>query len=787
MALNVGAQFTVTAGVQGQAQVNALHQSIQQVGRAGQVSAAQTAAAFRILPAQFTDIATQLAGGQNPFLILLQQGGQIKDQFGGFGATFRAFASVLTPARLAIGGIASGVGVLGLAYFQAEKEANNFAKTVALTGNAANVSYDKFLKLSKQLSESGGGSIGNAKDLFSGALGTGVFGSQSIQPVVQAMAQVQKLSGQTADAVVKDFAAMGGGVAKWAADHNRLYGYLTLDQFKYIKALERAGKAEEAMAYNAKLLSTELESRKPQLGTLETLWKNLGNAASGAWDKMLNIGRPDTLEQQLEAQGKAVAKLQQSLEDSKNSGIGQLGMGERERELKRERDKLEALQDQQRELTILTRKQNELSAAEKKRVEEEASGLNSRKRDAGLDRQVIDFGVETNTRLAEAERLQNAMDAMRAKGLVSEKEFLRESVALGKQKLDAEIAALQFEATIAARRSATDAADEMAKANKVQQIQTQIAELQQRKLTLEQKGELDAGVSDDRKAKAVRDYAAELKQANEMLALQRQAVNMTETEYQILVATRQRDYDLQQKTKDMLPSEAEAYIAAARAAGQLADGITRVNAEQEKSAATGFKKGLKELDDQINNQAKNMQTALVGAFNKSADALTDFVMTGKLEFGDFARSIIRDLTNMIIKQTLFNALKSSMGFMGFADGGAFGTGTQKFAKGDVFDSPTLFKFAAGGAMRNGVMGEAGPEAIMPLKRGADGKLGVVAAGAGGGGGDVYNITVPVSVDSSGQAEATSPGGAAGLGKAIAAAVRTELINQKRPGGMLAAA
>jgi hypothetical protein len=75
------------------------------------------------------------------------------------------------------------------------------------------------------------------------------------------------------------------------------------------------------------------------------------------------------------------------------------------------------------------------------------------------------------------------------------------------------------------------------------------------------------------------------------------------------------------------------------------------------------------------------------------------------------------------------------------------TGIAKFARGGVVSSPTLFKFADGGTTRTGLMGEAGPEAIMPLKRGGDGKLGVAASldgamsryrrppGAGGGGGE----------------------------------------------------
>jgi lambda family phage tail tape measure protein len=113
-----------------------------------------------------------------------------------------------------------------------------------------------------------------------------------------------------------------------------------------------------------------------------------------------------------------------------------------------------------------------------------------------------------------------------------------------------------------------------------------------------------------------------------------------------------------------------------------------------------------------------------------------------------------------------------------ANGNAFAqNGIVPYAKGGIVNSPTLFKFARGSAMATGVMGEAGPEAIMPLKRGADGKLGVAGGGSGA-------TTVNVSVDAKGtQVQGDSAQGAA-LGRVIAGAVQAELIKQQRPGGLL---
>jgi len=89
----------------------------------------------------------------------------------------------------------------------------------------------------------------------------------------------------------------------------------------------------------------------------------------------------------------------------------------------------------------------------------------------------------------------------------------------------------------------------------------------------------------------------------------------------------------------------------------------------------------------------------------------------------------------------------------------------------------MFAYANGGAGRFGLMGEAGPEAIMPLQRGPGGKLGVQASGGGA-------SNVVVNVDASGSSVEGDEPNASQLGKAIGAAVQAELIKQKRPGGLL---
>jgi lambda family phage tail tape measure protein len=153
----------------------------------------------------------------------------------------------------------------------------------------------------------------------------------------------------------------------------------------------------------------------------------------------------------------------------------------------------------------------------------------------------------------------------------------------------------------------------------------------------------------------------------------------------------------------------------------------------------------------ISNIAITSAEGIGNAFAQSFQGLISGTMTAKEALGSFFKSvadmflemaaqIIAKQITMIILQTILKALGGAPGGTSstelpsnvqvatFAKGGAFANGINKFASGGVVSSPTLFKFADGGTTRTGLMGEAGPEAIMPLKRGADGSLGVQANG-----------------------------------------------------------
>ena len=233
----------------------------------------------------------------------------------------------------------------------------------------------------------------------------------------------------------------------------------------------------------------------------------------------------------------------------------------------------------------------------------------------------------------------------------------------------------------------------------------------------------------------------------------------------------------------------------------------RAALEEASSPLGKFKDGLKEVFE----SAMDLNTALgeagIQAVNSFGDAFADFVATGKASFADMAKSILQDLARMIAKAALFQALSAVPGvgsFLGLkgakgavtkgitppttipggvgamaANGLAVAkNGIVPYAKGGLVTKPTLFQYAQGGVGNYGLMGEAGTEAIMPLRRGANGKLGVEASGGG-----VSNVVV--NVDASGSNVQGDQPNSKALGSAIGAAVQAELVRQKRPGGLLA--
>ena len=274
--------------------------------------------------------------------------------------------------------------------------------------------------------------------------------------------------------------------------------------------------------------------------------------------------------------------------------------------------------------------------------------------------------------------------------------------------------------------------------------------------------------------------------------------------------------DLEEKIRDLLQKQLDIIIKAKeerQVVKTAKDVVIELNKEQTffenlQDAIQATQNKIQELIDPL-QQITGAAQAMGTAFAESFKGVVDGSMTGTEALRGFFQSIADYFSNMaaeIAAEAIKLAALEFVKFIisSFASSG--GGGTSEFgtaptgktfavspsANGNVFDQnkivpyamggvvakPTLFQFANGGAGRLGLMGEAGPEAILPLKRGADGKLGVEAQGGG-----VGNIVV--NVDAKGTSTQGNAPNANMLGKLIGNAVQAELVKQRRPGGILA--
>lgn len=282
------------------------------------VSAKQMQQALQGVPAQFTDIVTSIASGQAPLTVFLQQGGQLKDMFGGAGNAARALGGYVTtlinPFTLAAGGAAA----LAVAYYQGSKEADALSRALIMTGNAAGASTAQLQDMAKAVAAAVGSTQGSATEAIAAAAGTGKVAAANIELVSQAAIKLNRAVGASIQDTINDFAELGKEPVKASEKLNEKYNYLTASIYQQIKALEDQGKTLEAAALAQKAYADAMSGRADavvqNLGTIERAWKGIIDTSKRAWDAMLGVGRQATLADQIAEQKKLIDGLRDGSE-----------------------------------------------------------------------------------------------------------------------------------------------------------------------------------------------------------------------------------------------------------------------------------------------------------------------------------------------------------------------------------------------------------------------------------------------------------------------------------------
>ena len=270
---------------------------------------------------QATDIVTQLAGGQNPLLVAIQQGGQLKDQFGGFLPLFSAIKSVVFSAAGAIGLLAAGIGGAGYAAYLGSKEFKEFSNSMTLTGHYAGVTYDQFSALANQLSSRLNVSLSSSKQALQSLAASGQFTATQLEPLGTVILKMAELSGQSSEVVAQKLIPSLNGTASGAKTLNDSMHFLTLEQYKHIEALEKQHKKTEAITYVINALANSLPDTTKNLGFLESAWNAVGNAITRAIEALKSWGRDKTAQEQLDALSKSIDYTQQKIDNATQDSV----------------------------------------------------------------------------------------------------------------------------------------------------------------------------------------------------------------------------------------------------------------------------------------------------------------------------------------------------------------------------------------------------------------------------------------------------------------------------------
>ncbi|MBZ1624234.1 phage tail length tape measure family protein [Klebsiella pneumoniae] len=341
------------------------------LGKTGQ-SAAQTAFAMRMIPAQMTDIIVGLSTGQSPFMVLMQQGGQLKDMFGGIGPAIKGVGGyvlgLINPVTLA----AAAVGVLGLAYYKGSQEQGEFYKSLTLSGNLVGKTTGQLADMAARVSVVANSTTGVTAATLNQIVSSGKVAAESLERVTTAVVEISEATGIATEKLVGDFNDIAADPVAAITKLNDQYHFLTLATYNQIKALQDEGNQQDAARVATDAYANAMQQRAndihQNLGILERAWDSLAKTAKGAWDAMLDIGREQTGTER-------ISQIRKELDWIDKAAGGKLFFGGRKAELE---DELNNLQSQITTEGVLTEIISSHDKAEQQRIktQQEADRVN---------------------------------------------------------------------------------------------------------------------------------------------------------------------------------------------------------------------------------------------------------------------------------------------------------------------------------------------------------------------------------------------------------------------------
>lgn len=646
------------------------------------------------------------------------------------------------------GGITAGLtGVAKLAY-DAEREFSQFNKQLILTGNYANKSASQLNEMARTLA-GGGITRGEMALSISSVVGTGVFSNNEISRVSKAAAQMNYITGQAIDTTIDQFKRLQDEPLQMSLELEKANHHLTASQLEQIRTLELQGNKTEAAklaidAY-AQSINDGANDISDSLGFLESAWINIQREAKKAWDAMLDIGRDKGVTEKLTTYKEQLYQLQ--LHGMENSYEG--------RELQKVIKELENKKYEQ-----------DLKNAQAQAVKDSEQFKVNQIRNQEKWKSYFSWETQRLQKLAELEQDKHSLTQKQyeeAKAMINFRLRDRQMPGTGKgkgyvvptgnreeEKASRDLLALQAQLEMLKKhQSANDVISQQRK--DFQKEQAQFAILEQAQLTRRLTNAEKSLLSNKENILAQKEKLALV---GDEVALQERLNKMQDQADKYIVQQSEKRKAIEE-SMGKSAREQQRYLERAQLlAGQKENPqLNNMLAEQQKTYEVEDQKradwlagtqtawgNYKDTALDVNTQIQNATSMALNGFSSQ---LTNVLFEGEANFKDFTKSILKMLTDILIKMSLVKGIEA-MGF-GFgapvanANGGVYNSASLSAYSGQIVHKPTMFAFAKGA----GLMGEAGPEGIFPLRRGADGKLGVIAKipNQGGGVTQHYHITI----------------------------------------------
>ncbi|HBB2223065.1 TPA: phage tail tape measure protein [Escherichia coli] len=682
------------------------------------ISVGQYKAAMRTLPAQFTDIATQLAGGQNPWLILLQQGGQVKDSFGGMIPMFRGLAGAITLPMVGVTSLAVATGALAYAWYQGDSTLSEFNKTLVLSGNQAGLTADRMLTLSRA-GQAAGLTFNQARESLAALVNAGVRGGEQFDAINQSVARFASASGVEVDKVAEAFGKLTTDPTSGLMAMARQFRNVTAEQIAYVAQLQRSG--DEAGALQAandiatKGFDEQTRRLKENMGTLETWADKTGKAFKSMWDAILDIGRPESSADMLASAQKAFdeadkkwqwyqsrsqrrgktssfrANLQGAWDDRENARLGlaaatlqsdmekagELAARDRaERESSQLKYTGEAQKAYERLLTPLekyTARQEELNKALKdgKILQADYNTLMASAKKDYESTQKKPSGVKVSAGERQEDRAHAAMLALETELRTLEKHSgVNEKIS--QQRRDLWEAENQY---VVLKEAAT----------KRQLSEQEKSLLAHEKETLEYKRQLaDLGdkVEHQKRLNELAQQAArfEQQQSAKQAAISAKARGLTDRQAQ-------RESE-EQRLRDVYGDNPDALAKATSALKNTWSAEEQLRG----SWMAGLKSGWGEWAESATDSFSQVKSAATQTFDGIAQNMAAMLTGSEQNWRGFTRSVLSMLTEIFLKQ----AMVGIVGRIGSAIGGAFGGGASASTGTAIQAAAANFHFATGG-------------------------------------------------------------------------------------------